>query len=321
VPESVCCNLCGSTKTAHICTLRDYRLQIDDVQWNIVRCNSCGLGYLNPRPTRREIKRYYPGCYFSDRAEARQRYERQATLIDAPVGSLLDIGTASGEFLAVMRDRGWDVAGIEPSANAPNPHGLPIARARFPEESPFSDARFQAITAWAVFEHLHDPGRAFLECGRLLTPGGRLYVQVPNLDGFFGRGVYFEDVPRHLYFFTESSLSGYARKAGLHLARVTHTPGYFGGNGRDLIRLALFKAIGRSRDDFFEMRRTSRRDRFRQWPLLATAWTALAPIERLVLSEFVVRKAGISQVILAEFEKSGPEAIARPAIPVEVGAH
>jgi SAM-dependent methyltransferase len=290
-------------QTTHICTLRDYRLQLDDARWNIVRCNTCGLGFLNPRPTPDEIPRYYPGGYYSDRAAARPRYERQATLIDVAVGNLLDIGTATGEFLSVMRDRGWDVAGIEPSVDAPNPHRLPITRARFPEDSPYPDAHFDVITAWSVFEHLHDPNRAFRQCRRILKPGGRLYIQVPNLEGLFGQTVYFQDVPRHLYVFSEVSLAGYARKAGLHLSRVTHTPGYTGGNGRDLIRFALFRAIGRPMDDFFEMRRTGRLDRFRRWPFLATVWTALAPIERLVLSDFVVRKAGISGVILAEFEK------------------
>src|SRR5687768_5039605 len=133
MPETVSCNLCGADETKPLFTLRDYRLQVDDEEWSAVQCRQCGLGYLNPRPTLEEVARYYPGAYFADRGSHVGRYERLAAFVPGGEGSLLDVGTARGDFLALMANRGWKVAGIEPAAEAGNPHGLEIHREHFPD--------------------------------------------------------------------------------------------------------------------------------------------------------------------------------------------
>jgi len=303
MPETVACNLCGSTEREFLFALRDYRLRVDDLLWNVVRCRSCGLGYLNPRPTRFEIGRYYPRGYFGERESKWDRYRRQAAYVPGEGGRLLDIGTASGEFLGVMRERGWDVVGIEPAEEANNPNGLTIHRARFPEGCELPAESFDVITSWAVFEHLHDPAAAFGSCARLLRAGGRLILQVPNLRSIQSRWAMREDVPRHLYFFTQKTLRAYGERVDLRLRRVVHTTDLFGGSGRGVLRLMLLRALGKSVDDFFEIWRTPRRERFRQWPLLATAWTGVAAVEEIVLADWVVRTARVSGQIVAEFEK------------------
>jgi SAM-dependent methyltransferase len=302
MPEYVRCNLCGCDDTGFLFRLSDHRLQVDDVEWTAVRCRSCGLGYLNPRPDPAEIARYYPPAYFAHRGRQTRRYEREARYVGGPVGRLLDVGTASGDFPALMRDRGWEVAGIEPSAEAENPHGLTIYREGFPG-SGVPEHHWDVVTAWAVFEHLRDPLAAFEQCARLLRSGGRLIVQVPNLRSIHSRYALQEDVPRHLYFFSEKTLRAYGARAGLCLERVHHTTDLFGGSGRGVLRLWLVRAMGRSTDEFFEIWRTPRRARFRRWPLLATVWTAVAAIERVVLADWIVRRARLSGQIVAEFSK------------------
>ena len=108
---------------------------------------------------------------------------------------LLDVGTARGDFLVVMREQGWEVTGIEPFAQAGNPHDLPIHRFDFPAECDLPSDSYDVITAWAVFEHLRDPDTAFRECARMLAPGGRLIVQVPNLRSIWSRWALQEDIP------------------------------------------------------------------------------------------------------------------------------
>ncbi|MGZ8795102.1 MAG: class I SAM-dependent methyltransferase [Gaiellaceae bacterium] len=222
-------------------------------------------------------------------------------------GRLLEVGAARGAFLKVMAERGWQVAGIEAAADPDALDQVPITHARFPDESPFEDAAFDVITAWAVFEHLHDPARAFSECRRMLKPGGRLIIQVPNAAAPFRRGLLFQDVPRHLYFFTESTLHRFAARAGLHVSRIDHTPEFYGGSERQVLRLGLIRALGRSRDDFEEMYRTPRRERFRRWPLLTPAWLAAAGFERVIFSDWIVRHARISATITAHFERPAHE--------------
>lgn len=303
MPEAVTCNLCGAAAATPLFRLRDYRLLVDSVEWTACRCSRCGLGYLNPRPTDEEMQRYYPAEYFAARRSHTQRYARQAAYVKPPPGRLLDIGTAAGDFLAVMCDRGWQVEGIEPFESAGNPHGLPIHRLDFPQECELSSDSYDVITAWAVFEHLRDPALAFSECARLLRPTGTLILQVPNLRSIYVRWALQEDIPRHLYFFDPRTLRRYGEKHGLELTRVTHTTDLFGGSGRGVLRLALIRASGGSTADFFELWRAPRSQRFRRRPLLATAWTAAAAVERVLLTDRMVRAARISGQVVAEYRK------------------
>jgi SAM-dependent methyltransferase len=302
MPERVACNLCGSNRTKPLFRLRDYRMRVDDIEWQAVRCRVCGLGYLNPRPAPDELGRYYPPAYFSRRATHTDRYRRMAEYLPDRPGDLLDVGTARGDFLAVMRDRGWNVEGIEPAEQAGNPHGLRIHRVDFPRESTLPSDSYDLITAWAVFEHLRDPSLAFAECARMLRPEGRLLVQVPNLRSIWARWALQEDIPRHLYFFDPGTLRAYGERAGLRLRGVRQTTNLFGGSGRGVLRLALMRGLGRSTDDYFEMLATPRTERFRRWPLLATAWTAVSAVERVLLADWIVRTARVSGQIVAEFE-------------------
>jgi 2-polyprenyl-3-methyl-5-hydroxy-6-metoxy-1,4-benzoquinol methylase len=304
MPEQVVCNLCGSCRTRPLFRLRDYRLQVDDAEWQAVRCAECGLGYLNPRPTREEMGRYYPEAYFTSRATQTARYERQAAYVPEDPGRLLDIGTARGDFLAVMKERGWEVQGVEPAEAAGNPHRLPIHRIAFPEQANgLPTEAYDVVTAWAVFEHLRDPRAAFLASARLVKPGGRVVVQVPNLRSIWARYALQEDLPRHLYFFDPRTLKRYGELAGLSLERLVHTTDLFGGSGRGVLRLGLIRLLGGSTDDFFEMLRTPRRERFRAWPAKATAWTAMAAIEQVILANRLVRLARLSGQVVASYRK------------------
>jgi hypothetical protein len=79
VPEYVSCSLCGRDDPKLLFRLRDYRLQVDETEWNVVRCRFRGLGYVNPRPSRDEISVIT--------LRATSRYVRSTPL--ATAGSLL----------------------------------------------------------------------------------------------------------------------------------------------------------------------------------------------------------------------------------------
>jgi SAM-dependent methyltransferase len=303
MPELVRCNLCGGDATRLLFRLRDYRLRVDDCLWNVVRCRQCSLGYVNPRPTASEISRYYPDRYFEHRGDQRSRYELQAKYVAAASGQdLLDVGAARGDFLAVIRDRGWRVTGIEPWAGE-NPHQLPILNESFPGECSLEDASFDVVTAWAVFEHLHDPRAGFEVVARLLRPGGTFVVQVPNLRSINSRLARLEDVPRHLYFFNPRTLRCYGIRAGLDLVRIDHDTRMYGGSGRGVLRLALTRATGGTQDDFFRFYRFRRGERFRQRPVFAAAWTLTGLVERLLLTDSLVRLLRVSGQVVAVYRK------------------
>jgi SAM-dependent methyltransferase len=203
-----------------------------------------------------------------------------------------------------MQERGWEVEGVENAGVAENPHGLVIHRLSFPEEADkLGEKSYDLITAWAVFEHLRDPRRAFEASARMLRPGGKLIVQVPNLRSIWARFARREDIPRHLYFFTPTTLGRLGAIAGLELRQVHHTTDLFGGSGRGALRLLYVRALGGSVDFYFKVLRTSRRERWRKWPALTAGWTAIAALERIVLSDRLMRALHISGQIVVEFER------------------
>jgi SAM-dependent methyltransferase len=304
MPERVNCNFCGADDAALVYRARDHRLEVDETEWPLVRCRRCGLGYLNPRPTAEEMGRYYPASYYSHRGELSSRYQRETRYLPEEPGRLLDIGTARGDFAALMQERGWTVEGVENADVAENPHGLTIHRLSFPEEADqLSAGAYDVVTAWAVFEHLRDPRQAFAASARALKPGGKLIVQVPNLRSISARFARREDIPRHLYFFTPTTLDRLGAAAGLSLRRVHHTTDLFGGSGRGALRLLYIRALGGSVDLYFEVMRTSRRERRKRWPLMSIGWTVVAGLERLLLPDRLVRGMEMSGQIVVEFER------------------
>lgn len=68
---------------------------------------------------------------------------------------------------------------------------------------PFGDNSIDAIYAKHVFEHLHNWWGAFEECSRILKPGGRLEIRVPDESN--GEALTFRD---HLRVFGINSFHG-----------------------------------------------------------------------------------------------------------------
>ena len=124
--EFTSCNLCLADDTHLLFRGRD-RLHGKPGEFQVVQCRQCGLIYLNPRPVPAEIGRYYPADYHPYVAPvraAKQRISRwdaryglykrlRAVAALQPKGRLLDVGCATGAFIAFARNYGWDVYGVE----------------------------------------------------------------------------------------------------------------------------------------------------------------------------------------------------------------
>ena len=231
--KSVVCNLCRRSNLRQVYRQPDVQF-FPDRWFDVVECMDCGLGFVNPRPTFEEIVEYYPSEFFSsfEHPSNLTRYLAQARFLnfanDISPRRLLDIGCANGGFPRFMRDRGWSVEGVEVSPNAKSIDDFPVHRMDF-SVFPLNEPTFDAITAWAVFEHVHDPMRYFKKAAQILKPGGRLIFLVTNFKSLSSRALFREDVPRHLYFFTKETVEGYFRECGLSLVGVTQ--------GRDIFQM------------------------------------------------------------------------------------
>ena len=155
---------------------------------------------------------------------------------------LLDVGCANGDFPRYMRERGWQVEGVEIGHNAREITDFPVYRCELPD-IPIHTPRYDAITAWAVLEHVHDPMAYFRKAGHLLQPGGRFVFLVTDFESLPSRRLFREDVPRHLYFFSEATVRAYLEAAGLRLLRADRHNRIFEMRPVNWLRHYLFNAL------------------------------------------------------------------------------
>ena len=125
-------------------------------------------------------------------------------------GTLLDIGAGTGNFCETSKQNSWDVYGVEPSQKA---REIAAKKNIFLHQSieDFKGQQFDVITLWHVLEHLPDLENTITAIQKLLKPNGVLIVAVPNYNSFDAKhykgfwAAY--DVPRHLWHFSQKSMS------------------------------------------------------------------------------------------------------------------
>lgn len=144
-------------------------------------------------------------------------------------GLLVEVGCATGGYLVEMRDLGWRVLGIEPSehaAAAARTHDGLDVRVGTLEDAALPDAVADVVVMRMVLEHVRDPRRTIAEVRRVLKPGGRMLVSVPNAGSvevrLFGSDWYAWELPRHLSHFTPTTLAILLREGGFARARIRH---------------------------------------------------------------------------------------------------
>jgi len=188
---------------------------------------------VNPRPPFEDMWKYYPKEYYEEgftlnRAYHLRRYAREARYlrrIERQPGSksLLDVGCANGDFPRFMRARGWDVEGVEVSISSQPITDFQVYPQQLPD-IPVNRPAYDAVTAWAVLEHVHNPMAYFRKAAEVTKAGGLFVFQVPNFNSLSSRRLFLEDIPRHLYFFAEKTVRRYLEETGFALEKA-----HFGG--------------------------------------------------------------------------------------------
>ncbi len=144
----------------------------------------------------------------------------------ARTASLLDVGCGGGDFIAMMQDLGWKVAGVETDPVAverARSRGLDVHHGQL-ETAELDPMSFDAITMAHVIEHVHDPRRMLAECRRILKPGGTVVITTPNSSSWghrhFGRDWLPLDPPRHLHLFNPQNMRRLVESADLRPQRI-----------------------------------------------------------------------------------------------------
>lgn len=144
----------------------------------------------------------HPSYVWRAGQERRFNLIRQAVPLEG--ATILDAGCGVGVYVQRFRSLSQDVHGVDIDPERVREAGayLPNIRVASAEQLPYADDTFDVILSHEVLEHVGDDRQAVREAYRVLKPGGRLVVFVPNrgypfeTHGFYWRGRYhFGNIP------------------------------------------------------------------------------------------------------------------------------
>ena len=234
--EFVDCLLCGK---------RDFKRFYPSLPF-VVRC-SCGLVFANPRLTKDAAADFYSKSYFenhtshemgydnyvSDKELVEKTFRRRLAEIEnkwiKKPGKVLDVGCATGFFLSIARQMGWEVSGVEISGYccdyALREFGLELHQGFFKEARDFTPD-FDLITMWDYLEHSFTPDEDLRKAHELLKPGGLLALATPDVGSvpakiFRENWMGFKE-HEHLYYFDKKNLVGLLQAKGFRVLTTTY---------------------------------------------------------------------------------------------------
>ena len=223
-----------------LCQTSEREILIQTENWIVYRCRTCGLGFLDPRPSESEIEDLYRSDYFSERYDGgidpespqykkRLSGEQHRTKFIKSIknsGYLLDIGCGYGYFLDASRRKGYKVHGLDVSEwaaqYAVEKLGLSMTIGKIGDVH-FPSQNFDIITMWHSLEHTPNPHMALQKSKSCLKKDGILVIDVPNYEGTDARKIWHEwndwSLPYHYWHFTPKSLRQLLSKNGFILIK------------------------------------------------------------------------------------------------------
>jgi SAM-dependent methyltransferase len=242
------CPVCLNPSTTPALAGSDVLFETSTREFKLNACPVCDCLFLNPLPDDNEIAGFYPSQYWWNASKptllkrAESIYRRIAlhghiAFITAAASQLkrnlavrlLDVGCGSATLLGLMKKRGFDVLGVDTSEEASqvaakeNDVRVVVGTLR---SARFEAATFDLVTLFHVMEHVTNPREVLVEVHRVLRAGGRVVLQVPNIDSWqfqwFGARWYGLDIPRHVIDYSCQSIVKLIENAGFRIVRTCH---------------------------------------------------------------------------------------------------
>ncbi|MFK7897051.1 MAG: class I SAM-dependent methyltransferase [Myxococcota bacterium] len=233
------CPVCHGTLVTDRFTVATEEARADGL-YSLIECSACGHGRLDPTPTPDAIRAFYPDHYYGRPGTkfrpaieglvrfVGRRHVRFLTRGLAPGAKVLDVGCGRGVLLGPLADEGLQAHGFELSEEAARGADA-RAEIRIGEDlrsAGYAEASFDLVVIWHVLEHLTEPRATLEEIRRVLRPGGRLVVAVPNYASWQARwsgAAWFHlDLPRHLHHFTAAGLERLIKEVGFRPRSAHH---------------------------------------------------------------------------------------------------
>jgi SAM-dependent methyltransferase len=163
--------------------------------WTFFKCTHCKYVFSNPYVPEESIVEFYSQLEDQEySAEAEGRTKNFKTIFKRlkrlnPGKSLLDVGAASGIFLALAKEEGYEVAGIEPSEylvnEAKKRYDLDLFNGIIEDYK--RTEKYPVITLLDIIEHLVDPDAFMSAVDALMADDGLLVIVTPDVNSLAAR--------------------------------------------------------------------------------------------------------------------------------------
>jgi SAM-dependent methyltransferase len=227
--------------TCPVCQSQTFRPRSSPGGMAIEACNGCGLLVQNPQPSDDRLAAIYGSDYFigsseNDRLGSQFDLVKRATAslqLDeiaaylrkhgrAATGlSLLEVGCGHGNMLLEARNQGYDVHGLEYSADAAHVAnrklGAGVVRVGAIGAETFPERSFDVCILADVIEHVRDPAEFIRNIKRTLKVSGVVFIATPSTDSWSARLLgrhWMEYKPEHLFYFDRSTITRLLSHAG-----------------------------------------------------------------------------------------------------------
>jgi SAM-dependent methyltransferase len=195
----------------------------------ILRCDRCGFGFGHPFVGGDE--NFY-SILHEEKSYPSWRWDYDVAVGEAiekfSEGKVLDIGAGVGMFLRRLSNR-WKCFAVEGSeVTRGELEASKITVFRDLGQAARSDAgTFQVVTLFQVLEHIAEFDQVLDQCRKLLAPGGRLVVTVPDGDAMIRqeRVTGCADMPpNHICKWTPRSLTRVLTRIGFECSEAIYEP-------------------------------------------------------------------------------------------------
>jgi SAM-dependent methyltransferase len=226
-PKPERCPICSHPETLFI---------LNVYGWPIHECKNCGVGFVWPQPSEEVLLNFYNAAYWANYMGSEEPlyfrsdltshiFKRQAQCFDRIMkgrreARVLDIGSGDGTMLRLLTDMGYqNVCGVDlDETNARRARELLGVKVEARDFLTLNEKGWDAITLWAVVEHLKDPASYLRHARTLLNQGGIFILMTGDnssaqawIQGALDMWVY---PPEHLFYFTRRSLQLLFQEAG-----------------------------------------------------------------------------------------------------------
>jgi len=247
--------------TCYNCKSTSSSIYAEENGYKLVKCDQCGLLYVNPRPGKEEMSEAtMSGLHKGEKninvteVFKPEKVKHYLSILSDIYGSevpsdkkcWMDIGCGNGELLLALSKyftQNIDAKGIEP-----NVHKQQVAKGKGLNVGFYDllsvNEKYDTISILNVYSHLPDPVEAFTNWHKLLKPGGELLIET----GDSAHLSYDEHhkpfyLPDHLSFANEQIVTSILQRTGYEVVGIKKYRYHMGmlATAKDLILFLLRK--------------------------------------------------------------------------------